>query len=72
MSKCHFPHDNQTVILDLPPLNPLSLRLIDTLPRLPNPSILSLSCLDPQPTRPLLHDHEEQDSLGLALESNAS
>jgi hypothetical protein len=71
MSKCHFPQDNFTIILDLPSLANIQLRLIETNPRLPDCSILSLSCLEhPQTTAQLLSEHCEQfdeDSLGLSL-----
>ena len=72
MSKCHFPCDNHTVILDVPEIQQIQLRLIETHQRLPDPSFLSLSCLDlPQPSTQLLADLplEEEDSLGAALAS---
>lgn len=75
MSKCHFPQDNYTIILDFPSIqNHQTLRLIETDNHLPSPSPLSLTYLDKpeqQPTRPLLHDLEEDlDSLGLAIQNN--
>jgi len=47
MSKCNFPHDNYTIILDNPIINCAnnSLRLIETNRNIAN-SLLSFSCLD--------------------------
>ena len=73
MSKCHFPCDNHTVILDAPEIQHIQLRLIETNPRLPESSLLSLSNLDlPLPSTQLLADRpfEEEDSLGLALQED--
>ncbi len=74
MSKCHFPQDNYTIILDLPSIqHHQTLRLIETDNHLPCPSLLSLTYLDKpsqQPTRPLLLDEEDLDSLGLAIQNN--
>lgn len=72
MSKCHFPQDNFTIILDLPQVQHSSLRLIETLHLLPNPSILTLTHLDKplNATRPLLEE-DDQDSLGMGLQSHS-
>ena len=77
MSKCHFPQDNYTVILDPPQISHLAntLRLIETNNNLPDPSILSLNCLDhpQQPSTNLLHFNElDEDSLGLSIQQNIS
>lgn len=77
MSKCHFPQDNYTIILDFPSIQQHNtLRLIETEHQIPLPSILSLSNLDKptqQPTRPLLLDEDEDlDSLGLAIQNQDS
>ena len=73
MSKCHFPHDNYTIILDLPSISNIQLRLIETNNHLPESSILSLSCFEqPQPSTRLLPEHpDEEDSLGLTLQNLA-
>lgn len=72
MSACHFPHDNYTVILDVPSISHInnSLRLIETNNHLPDPSLMSLAFLDKpnQITRDLLRDDDDQDSLGLAIQ----
>ena len=70
MSKCHFPSDFHTVILDAPEFQQIHLRLIETNQRLPDPSILSLSCLEaPQPSTQLLRDIDfDEDSLGQWLQ----
>ncbi len=73
MSKCHFPHDNYTIILDDPNLcnYNLSLRLIETNHNILNSSILSFSCFDKpnhdQPTLQQLQDSDEEDSLGISI-----
>lgn len=60
MSACHFPHDNYTIILDVPSISHInnSLRLIETNNHLPDPSLMSLAFLDKpnQITRDLLRD----------------
>ena len=68
MSKCHFPQDNFTIILDLPSLQHIQLRLIETKPLIPDSDSL-LSCLEaPQPSTNILQTQfEEEDSLGIAL-----
>ena len=57
MSKCHFPQDNFTIILDLPSISHIQMRLIETNNHLPPPSFTSLTCLAlPQPSTHLLND----------------
>ena len=70
MSKCHFPSDFHTVVLDAPEFQQIQLRLIETNQRLPDPSMLSLSCLEAaQPSTQLLRDNDfEEDSLGQWLQ----
>jgi hypothetical protein len=70
MSKCHFPQDNFTIILDLPSISHIQLRLIETNNHLPPPSFASLTCLAlPQPSTRLLNDPlDDEDSLGLMLQ----
>lgn len=60
MSKCHFPHDNFTVILDAPSIRNIPLRLIETNQQLPPSSFLSLSCFEqPQPSTRLLQHSDD-------------
>ncbi len=50
MSKCHFPHDNHTIILDFPSISRITntLLLIQTNKDILENSLLSLTCLDQQ------------------------
>ena len=69
MSKCHFPQDNFTIILDFPSIKHIQLRLIETNQRLPDPSLLSLNNIEhPHSSAYLLQDQDDQDSLGLTLQ----
>ncbi len=48
MSRCHFPHENHTIILDIPSLSNINnqLLLIETHKNMSYSSSLSLSCLE--------------------------
>lgn len=50
MSRCHFPHENRTIILDFPSLSNINstLLLIETNKNLSFSSTLSLSCFEKQ------------------------
>lgn len=65
MSKCHFPQDNYTIILDMPSISHINntLRLIETNNHICTSSLLSFTCFDKpinqQPTRELLRDDDD-------------
>lgn len=50
MSRCHFPHENRTIILDMPSLSHINstMLLIETNKNLSFSSAISLSCFEKQ------------------------